>query len=91
MTLYQTAPRRSSCVELQRSNGALEPIPVDFDAEACPIIARHWFGIPPLCPTGEVAAEVISGLKPRRIEHYNRLGPRTCGAVLPLAEARAGP
>ena len=33
--------------------------PADFDAAACPIIARHWFGAEPLRPIGAIIPPVI--------------------------------
>ena len=44
--------------------------PDSFDATACPIIARHWFGVEPFQPIGEVAVEVVAELAlKRRVEH----------------------
>ncbi len=33
--------------------------PVDFDATACPILARHWFSAEPLRPIGIIVLPVI--------------------------------
>ena len=57
--------------------------PADFDAGVCPIIAKHWFGLGLLRPTGQVAGGVVADLKrQRRIEHVHRLGPRAVGELL---------
>ena len=57
--------------------------PAGFDADACPIIARHYFGVEPFRPIGEVAAEVILNLRRQhQIEHVHRLGPRAVGELL---------
>ena len=38
-------------------------LPVDFDHAAHPIIARHFFGVEPFHPIGEVASEVVAEAK----------------------------
>ena len=65
--------------------------PADFDASSHPILAQHWFGIPPLCPIGTIAAEAISGLKlPHRIEPVRQPGLSVFGAAQPVAGSGAG-
>ncbi len=81
MTLYTTSPRTSSRVEASPSSR--ECPPPDFDAVACPIIARHFFGVEPFHPIAQIATEVIAGLKrQRQIEHVHQLGPRAVGELL---------
>ncbi len=39
--------------------------PADFDPRACPIIARHYFAVPPNWRSvGEIAAEIVERLAP---------------------------
>ncbi len=33
--------------------------PANFDAMACPILARHWFGVEPLRPIGVIILPII--------------------------------
>ncbi len=83
MNLYSSTPRRSSCVKPHESDGVLDSVPADLDPAAHPIIARHFFGVEPFCPTGTVAAKVVSGLRrERQIEHVHQLGPRAVGELL---------
>ena len=58
------ASSRSSRAERRRSS--LDSPPLDFDAGAHPILAKHWFNVPPFRPIGEVAAEVVADLRFRR-------------------------
>jgi hypothetical protein len=45
-------------------------VPAGFDTATCPVIARHWFGVEPFQPIGEVAVEVVAELAlKRRVEH----------------------
>lgn len=90
MSFYTSTPPAASCSESRPRSP--DCAPADFDPGAHPILARHWFGIEPPRSTGQVAGEVVANLRrQRQIEHVHRLGPRNCGAVLPLAGARAGP
>ena len=53
--------------------------PINFDASACPIIARHWFGVHPF----RSAAEVVADLRFRRqVERVHLLGPRVTAELL---------
>ena len=75
MNLYTTSPRTSSRAEVPPSSRDCPP--PDFNAVACPIIARHFFGVEPFHPIAQIAAEVIAGLKRQwQIEHLHSLGPR---------------
>lgn len=57
--------------------------PADFDPAAHPIISRHFFGIEPFRPIGQVAAEVVADLKFRRqVERLHGLGPRATAELL---------
>ena len=55
----------------------------NFNLAACPIIVRHWLGVEPLHPVGQIAAEVVADLTFRRkVERLHRLGPRVVGELL---------
>ncbi len=45
--------------------------PADFDPAECPIIALHWFGAEPLCPTVQIVAEVIAVLAHTMVANTN--------------------
>ncbi len=62
---------------LERVDTADEPLD-NFDPAPGPIIAKHWFGIEPLCPNGHVA----DLRRQRQIEHLHLLGPRAVGELL---------
>ncbi len=65
--------RRTSRAKSREGNTA----PVNFDSNAFPIIAVHFFGVEPLRPTGQVAVEAPASLRRhRQFEHVHRLGPR---------------
>ena len=86
MDVYQTALRRSSGADPQLSSAPNDSVPPDFDPASHPIISRHFFGIEPLRPIGEVtaeiAAEAISGLNlPHRIEPVRQPGLSVFGAA----------
>ena len=62
---------------------ALDSVPTDFDADAHPIIARHFFGVEPFRSIGAVAAEVVADLRFRRkVQRFHRLGDRVLGEFL---------
>ncbi len=55
----------------------------DFDPATYPIIALHFFGVEPLRPVGQIAAEVVADLQFRRqVERLHRLGPRVTAELL---------
>ena len=57
--------------------------PANFNAEACPILARHWFGLGPFRSIGGVAAEVVADLRfQRQVQRLHHLGPRAVGELL---------
>ena len=75
------ATRRGEC---PWPNGAPDSTPPDFDADAHPIIAAHFFGV---APDSQIAdfypADVSAGLRrQRQIEHVHQLGPRAVGELL---------
>ncbi len=48
-----------------------------------PIISRHWVGVDPFRPIGDVAAVMVADLKRQReVEYLHRLGPRAIGEML---------
>ncbi len=57
--------------------------PDSFDATACPIIARHWFGVEPF-PIAQISApEAVADLRFRRqVERVHGLGPRAVYELL---------
>ncbi len=64
-------------------SGPAHGSPADFDPAAYPIIARHWFGIEPLHPIGQIMTEVVADLQfRRRVERLHRLGPRATAELL---------
>ncbi len=68
---------------LATTKRALSSLPVDFDHAAHPIIARHFFGVEPFRPIGEVAAEVVADLQfRRRVQRLHGLGDRALGEFL---------
>ena len=74
-----TSPERAA----RRVKTALDSVPTYFDADAHPIIAKHWFGVEPFRPIGAVAAETVADLRfRRRVERLYRLGPRAVGELL---------
>ncbi len=76
----QTDPGRT---KPRRSIGALDSAPADFDPAANPILAQHWYGIAPLHPIGEVAAQLVADRRRQwQFEHVTRLGPRAVGELL---------
>ncbi len=65
--------------------------PANFDAAACPILARHFFGVEPFRSIGEIAAEVAADLKFRRhVKRLHALGPRVVGELLAEIGAERG-
>ncbi len=75
-----------TAVDRVASSAALDPLndlPPDFDADAMPILAAHWFGVRPLRPTGQVVGGVVADLKrQRQIKHVYSLGVRAVGELL---------
>ncbi len=87
MNSYTTALR----VATDSDNSAVESTPADLDPAAHPIIAKHWFGIEPLRPIGEVAAEVVADLQFRRhVQRLHGLGDRVLGEFLAEISAERG-
>ncbi len=53
--------------------------------------ARHFFGVEPFRPIGEVAAQVVADLAFRRkVERLHRLGPRATAELLAEIAAERG-
>ena len=70
-----------------RKNQQASPSP-DFDAAACPIIARHFFGVEPI---GQVAAEIVADLRfQRKIQRVHAHGPRVTAELLAELGAERG-
>ncbi len=66
----------------RRVKTALDSVPTDFDADAHPIIARHWLSIEPFRQKVQVAAETVADMKfRRRVERLHNLGPRAVGVI----------
>ena len=79
MSLITATARASSPTRFNGANTA----PVNFNPATCPIIARHWFGIEPFRPIGQIAAEVVADLRfPRQVQKLHRLGDRVLGELL---------
>ena len=71
-------------------SGPAQGSPTGFDPAACPIIARHWFGIEPLHPVGQIAAALVANPRRQRAaEHLHNLGPRPVLEALVEVEAGA--
>ncbi len=86
MTSYITTARPSSA----KRRGA-NTAPVNFDPATHPIIARHWFGVEPLRPIGQIAAEAVADLRRRRhVQKVHRLGDRVFGELLAEIGAERG-
>ncbi len=80
---------QSSTVFLERVDIADE-LQVGFNPAAHPIIARHFFGVEPFRPIGEVA-EVVADLRFRRkVQQVPRLGDRVFGELLAEIGAERG-
>ena len=86
MHLYTaTRPVATNC-----RDQAAESATADLDPGTHPIIALHWFGIPP-CAIGSAPAEIVAS--PRRqqaAEHLYSLRPRPVLEALAEVEAGAG-
>ncbi len=80
--MVTTSPERAaSCTK--PASVSRDCSPVDFDADAHPIIAKHWFGVEPFRPIGAVAAETVADLRFRReVKRLHRLGDRALGEFL---------
>ena len=59
MDMYTVPPRRSSRTKCSGANTA----PANFDPATHPILFRHWFGVEPLRPIGQIAAEVVADMR----------------------------
>ncbi len=71
--------------------GMADELQVGFNPAAHPIIARHFFGVEPSRPIGEVAAEVVADLRRRRhVQQVHRLGDRVFGELLAELGAERG-
>ena len=68
MPVYKKPLRRSSRAKRSGANTA----PGNFDAAANPIIARHFFGIEPPHPVGQIAAEMSADLRFKR-GYFNQI------------------
>ena len=69
----------------------VDELQVGFNPAAHPIIARHFFGVEPFRPIGEVAAEVVADLRfRRRVQQVHRLGDRVFGELLAEIGAERG-
>ncbi len=87
MPVYTRLLRCSSRAKCSGTNTA----PDSFDPVACPIIAKHWFGVEPLRPDGPIAAEVVADLRFRRkVQRVHRLGDRVFGELLAEIGAERG-
>ena len=85
MPLYLRPQHNSSRTKRSGANTA----PVNFDPHTNPIIARHWFGIEPFHPIGQIAAEIVAcPRRQRAAEHLHNLGPRP--VLEALAEVETG-
>ncbi len=79
---------QSPTVFLERVDMANE-LQVGFNPAAHPIIARHFFGVEPFRPIGEVTNNVVIDLKrQRQAAHLLSLGPRP--VLEALIEVAAG-
>ena len=86
MTSYITTARPSSA-----KRRGVNTAPVNFDPATHPIIARHWFGVKPLRPIGQIAAEAVADLRRRRhVQKVHRLGDRVFGELLAEIGAERG-
>ncbi len=71
--------------------GMADELQVGFNPAAHPIIARHFFGVEPFRPIGEVAAEVVADIKFRQhVQQVHRLGDRIFGELLAEIGAERG-
>ena len=79
MNLYTSTP----CVATDSDGSPAELTPADLDPGTHPIIARHFFGVEPLRPIGQIAVEVVAGMRFRRqVLRLHRLGPRVTAELL---------
>ena len=76
-------PPPANCNHKPQEIGARADLPTDFYTNQLPIIARHWFGIEPFRPVGELAAEIVCDIRFRcRIERLHAMGPRLFAEML---------
>ncbi len=69
----------------------VDELQVGFNPAAHPIIARHFFGVEPFRPIGEVAAGVVADLRRRRhVQQVHRLRDRVFGELLAEIGAERG-
>jgi hypothetical protein len=79
MSITTSSARAASRAKRHGANTA----PVNFDPATHPIIARHWFGVEPLRPIGQIAAEAVADLRRRRhVQKVHRRGDRVLGEFL---------
>ena len=87
MDFYNVTSRHSRRSKRRGANAA----PDDFDADACPILAIHFFGLEPPRPVGPIAAEAAADLRFRRkVKQDHRLGDRVFGELLAELGAERG-
>lgn len=80
MKMYAPTARAARRVECPRSSGAPDSAPANFDPVSHPIIARHFLGVEPLRPIGEIAVEAVADLRfQRQVKRLHRLGTRAVG------------
>ncbi len=64
-------------------SGRAQGSPANFDPAACPILARHFFGIEPRQSTTVVTADAVAELRFRRqVDRLHRLGSRATAELL---------
>ena len=86
MPLYSRSQRISS----RTKRSGVESAPDNFNSIACPIIAKHWFGIASARPVGPISAEIVAcPRRQRAAEHLYDLGPRPVLEALVAVEAGA--
>ncbi len=82
MILITAIPRCTS-TDPCRTNDAPDSALADFDPDAHPIIAQHFFGVESFRLVGEVAAQVVADLRFRQqVERLHALGLRVTAELL---------
>ncbi len=64
------------------------PVPLDFDPAAMPILSRHWYGVAPFRPIGELAAEIVADLC--QVIRLHEQGARATAELLAEIAAERG-